>query len=75
MEMRRRRRENNKIEEVVVVVDCEQSVFSSDLVRVVHAHASAERRSCETRETRTAALERLPSSSFSREIYSERTHF
>ena len=61
MEMRRRRRrrrtkDNNKIEEVVVVVECEQSFCFFRLVRVVHARTSAERRSCETQETRMAAL-------------------
>jgi len=44
-------------------VDCEQSIFSSDLVRGVTARASVERRSRETRETRAAA--RLPSRAFS----------
>ena len=38
-------------------VDCEQSLFSSDLVRGVHARANVERRSRETRETRAAAQE------------------
>ena len=35
-------------------LDCEQSFFS-DLVRRLHAHASVERRSLETRETRAEA--------------------
>ena len=53
---RRRTKDNNKIEEVVVVVECEQSLCFFRLVRVVHARTSAERRSCETQETRMAAL-------------------
>ena len=53
---RRRTKDNNKIEEVVVVVECEQSFCFFRLVRVVHARTSAERRSCETQETRMAAL-------------------
>ena len=40
--------------------------FSSDLVREVHAHASVERRSRETRETRTAAREEKRESLFCR---------
>ena len=40
--------------------------FSSDLVRVVHAHASVERRSCKTRETRAAfPVSRLQSRAWS----------
>ena len=37
--------------------DCQQSLFSSHLVSGVHASASVERRSRETRETRAAACQ------------------
>ena len=47
-------------------VDCEQSLFSSDLVRGVHARANVERRSRETRETRAAAQEEKRASPVSR---------
>ena len=47
-------------------VDCEQSLFSSDLVKGEHARANVERRSRETRETRAAAQEEKRASPVSR---------